>query len=192
MKAARSAGAQSRRCAEAAVPSRSRSAAGDKPVGNHGDGTDHLHVDQPSRRIQQAGRQHDVAFDSAGVYRQEGQVPVGHRSPQSLDQCGHFRPVVAEGRLRAAGRSRWLPSRLTQSWPWTRQAMPESAAALAPTVCQRVLAAGLRLQAPCRCSHRRPRRDQLLQFWDGSELLKTVARASRGEVSKKRASTAPH
>ena len=30
--------------------------------------------------------------------------------------------------------------------------------------------------------------DQLLQFWIGSELCKTVARASRGEVRKKRAS----
>ena len=30
--------------------------------------------------------------------------------------------------------------------------------------------------------------DQLLQFWDGTELLKTVARQSRGEVRKKRAS----
>jgi hypothetical protein len=30
--------------------------------------------------------------------------------------------------------------------------------------------------------------DQLLQFWIGSELCKTVARTSRGEVRKKRAS----
>jgi hypothetical protein len=30
--------------------------------------------------------------------------------------------------------------------------------------------------------------DQLLQFWIGNELCKTVARTSRGEVRKKRAS----
>jgi Integrase core domain len=30
--------------------------------------------------------------------------------------------------------------------------------------------------------------DQLLQFWDGTQLLKTVARQSRGQVRKKRAS----
>ena len=32
--------------------------------------------------------------------------------------------------------------------------------------------------------------DRVLQVWDGSQLLKTVARASRGEVRKKRASVA--
>ncbi len=30
--------------------------------------------------------------------------------------------------------------------------------------------------------------DQVLQVWDGNQLLKTVARTSRGEVRKKRAS----
>ena len=30
--------------------------------------------------------------------------------------------------------------------------------------------------------------DQVLQVWDGNELLKTVARKSSGEVRKKRAS----
>lgn len=33
--------------------------------------------------------------------------------------------------------------------------------------------------------------EHLLQFFDGNELLKTVTRTSRGEVRKKRASTAP-
>jgi hypothetical protein len=31
--------------------------------------------------------------------------------------------------------------------------------------------------------------DQVLQVWDGNQLLKTVPRTSRGEVRKKRAST---
>ena len=30
--------------------------------------------------------------------------------------------------------------------------------------------------------------DRVLQVWDGNQLLKTVARTSRGEVRKKRAS----
>ena len=30
--------------------------------------------------------------------------------------------------------------------------------------------------------------DQLLQVWDGNQLLKTVPRTSRGEVRKKKAS----
>jgi len=30
--------------------------------------------------------------------------------------------------------------------------------------------------------------DRVLQVWDGNQLLKTVARASRGQVRKKRAS----
>ena len=33
--------------------------------------------------------------------------------------------------------------------------------------------------------------EQLLQFYDGDELLKTVTRTSRGEVRKKHASIAP-
>ena len=86
------------------------------------------------------------------------------------------------------------PARRPGQWPSPRAPRPQTgddwvARRVGPNGIVCVLAADQRRQTP-----RRPRcdvqvSDQLLQFWIGDELLKTVTRTSTGEVRKKHAGT---
>lgn len=66
-------------------------------VGPHGQGAEHLNIDQPPRGIEQAASEHDVPDDVARVLRDEREPVVrSNRRPQRVDEPGHHLPVIAE------------------------------------------------------------------------------------------------
>ncbi len=69
------------------------------PLALHGDGTEYLHVDEPSGSIEHApGKQH-VPDDLTGILGDQREpVDRCHRLPQFIDEVGHQTAVVPERR----------------------------------------------------------------------------------------------
>jgi hypothetical protein len=109
-----------------------------------------------------------------------------HRRPhQALgmavpaDRFGQ-RPVGATNGPAAADVSALVPERSGEDWVARRAGANGVVSVSWQQVCVGKHHAGHRIDVHVT--------DQLLQFWDGAQLLKTVARQSRGEVRKKHAS----
>jgi len=61
----------------------------------HPERAQHLHVDQPAGRVQQAAAEHHVAGDQVAVGR--GERRGGRVAGQVVGQAGDDRTVIAEG-----------------------------------------------------------------------------------------------